>query len=273
MEPDLQRRIQRYGWDKAAPYYENFWQNQLRPAQDLLMEMANLQPGESVADIACGTGLISFRASEKVGDQGRVLGTDLSDQMIQTASAVANKKKHHNIQFVRMDAESLDIKDSTFDAALCALGLMYVPEPIKAIREMYRILKPGGKAVFAVWGQRIHCGWAEIFPIVDKRVTSEVCPMFFQTGNPGMLKLSLETSGFSSVEVKTISTFLIYHSAEEACGAAFAGGPVALAYHKFSETVKKEAEAEYLASIKPYKKGKIYEVPGEFVVARGIREN
>ena len=273
MEPDLQRRIQRYGWDKAAPYYEEFWQDQLRPAQDLLMDMADLRPGESVVDVACGTGLISLRALEKLGDRGKVLGTDISENMIQTASAIVNRKNLHNIQFTRMDAESLEIEDSKYDVALCALGLMYVPNPVKAIKEMFRVLRPGGRMVAAVWGQRDHCGWSEIFPIVDKRVTSEVCPMFFQMGNPGMLKLSLETAAFSSVEVKTISTFLIYHSAEEACGAAFAGGPVALAYHKFSEPVKKEAEAEYLASIRPYKKGEIYEVPGEFVVAGGTKKN
>ena len=56
MEPSLQRRVQRYGWDKAALYYESAWQHQLRPAHDLLLEMAALQEGEKVLDIACGTG-------------------------------------------------------------------------------------------------------------------------------------------------------------------------------------------------------------------------
>ena len=64
MEAALQRRIQRYGWDKAAIYYENSWQQQLKPAQEKLLEMANLQPGERLIDIACGTGLVSFPAAE-----------------------------------------------------------------------------------------------------------------------------------------------------------------------------------------------------------------
>jgi ubiquinone/menaquinone biosynthesis C-methylase UbiE len=79
MEADLQRRIQRYGWDKAAIYYENFWQQQLKPAQDKLLELANLQPGEKLIDIACGTGLVSFPAAEKLGPGGFVLATDISD--------------------------------------------------------------------------------------------------------------------------------------------------------------------------------------------------
>src|SRR5450631_1351950 len=72
MEPALQRRIQRYGWDKAAIYYEAFWVKQLKPAQDLLLEMAHLQEGEKVLESACGTGLVSFKAREKVTEKGLV---------------------------------------------------------------------------------------------------------------------------------------------------------------------------------------------------------
>ena len=63
MEPALQRRIQRYGWDKASAAYETFWQKQLKPAQDRLLKMADIQNGEKVLDLACGTGLVSFRAA------------------------------------------------------------------------------------------------------------------------------------------------------------------------------------------------------------------
>jgi ubiquinone/menaquinone biosynthesis C-methylase UbiE len=73
MEPALQRRVQRYGWDKAANHYEDFWQKQLKPAQDKLLELAKLQPGEKCIDIASGTGLVSFPALEKVGNNGFVL--------------------------------------------------------------------------------------------------------------------------------------------------------------------------------------------------------
>jgi SAM-dependent methyltransferase len=148
---------------------------------------------------------------------------------------------------------------------------MYVPDPIKALSEMHRILKPGGRAVAAVWGQRSHCGWADIFEIVDQHVASEVCPMFFNLGNANVLELHLGAAGFKAIDVKRISTILPYSDDHEALGAAFDGGPVALAYHKFSDDVKDEVHAAYLASLTPYQKGKGYEVPGEFVVARGIR--
>jgi ubiquinone/menaquinone biosynthesis C-methylase UbiE len=196
MEAALQRRIQRYGWDKAAIYYEDSWQQQLKPAQDKLLEMANLQPGEKLIDIACGTGLVSFPAAEKLGLNGFVLATDISDEMVKICTETAIEKKISNIQFKRMDAEELDVQDEQYDVALCALGLMYVPDPIKALKEMYRVIKPGGRAVAAVWGQRDHCGWAEIFEIVDKRVATEVCPMFFNLGNRDVLKRSFEMAGF-----------------------------------------------------------------------------
>ena len=271
MEPALQRRVQRYGWDKAAIHYEDFWQKQLKPAQDKLLAMANLQPGEKCIDTACGTGLVSFPALEKVGKNGFVLATDISDKMVEIGNENAKEKNYGNIRFERMDAEDLNARDEEFDVALCALGLMYFPDPVKALKEMYRVLKRGGRAVAAVWGQRAHCGWAEVFEIVDKRVASEVCPMFFQLGNSDMLKRSFEAAGFLNVAYERITTELIYESAEDACGAAFAGGPVALAYNKFPEQVKNEAHEEYLRSIKSFQNGNGYAVPGEFVVALGIK--
>ena len=271
MEPALQRRIQRYGWDKASAYYENFWQRQLKPAQDQLLAMADLKNKDRVIDIACGTGLVSFRAAAIVGDDGFVLANDISDGMVKIGNDMVHEKKLNNIRFERMDAEELSVPDGTCDIALCALGLMYVPDPVKALKEMYRVIKPGGRAVAAVWGQRDHCGWAEIFEIVDRRVSTEVCPMFFNLGNRDMLNRNFAAAGFSGIVVERINTELIYHSDEEACSAAFAGGPVALAYHKFSETVKTEVHKEYLDSIKEFRKDSTYAIPGEFVVAMGVK--
>lgn len=272
MDPSLQRRVQRYGWDKASVYYESSWQNQLKPAQDKLVEMANLQPGEKIIDIACGTGLVSFPAAEILGKKGVILGTDISDKMVEICNRLAKEKNNPNLNFKRMDAEELNVSDNEYDAALCALGMMYFPDPLKALREMFRVIKPGGRAIAAVWGQRDKCGWAEIFEIVDRRVSSEVCPMFFNLGNPNVLELNFKAAGFSDIITERLKSPLIYNSDEEAYGAAFSGGPVALAYNKFGEDVKKQVHQEYLDSIRPFKKGKGYAVPGEFVVTRGFKK-
>ena len=120
--------------------------------------------------------------------------------------------------------------------------------------------------------KRDNCGWAEIFPIVDSRVSSEVCPMFFNLGNQDMLLKTFGAAGFENISSERLLTVLQYNSAEEACGAAFAGGPVALAYFKFDDSVKEQVHTEYLDSIKQHSQSNGYEVPGEFVITIGFRK-
>jgi ubiquinone/menaquinone biosynthesis C-methylase UbiE len=263
MDAALQRRIQRYGWDRAASQYEECWSRQLRGAQDRLLAVAALRAGEQVIDVACGTGLVTFAAAAAVGATGMVIGTDLSDHMVELAAQHAPP----NVRIARMDAEKLDFPDATFDVALSSLGLMYVPDTDRAIAEMRRVLKPGGRAAVAVWGARRNCGWADIFPIVDARVKSEVCPLFFRLGAGDALTRELEAAGFTNVRSERLAIPLRYDTADEACAAAFIGGPVALAYSRFAADVREQVHAEYLDSIAPYRDGAGYSVPGEFVVA------
>jgi ubiquinone/menaquinone biosynthesis C-methylase UbiE len=269
MDAKLQRRVQRYGWDKAVNDYEVGWRAQLEPAQTLMLDMVALQPGERVLDTACGTGLVSFRASDTVGETGEVVGTDISGEMVETARQIATERGIDNALFERFDAEDLKLDCDPFDAALCGLGLMYVPNPIKALEEMRRLLKPEGRAAAAVWGARAKCGWAEIFPITDARVASEVCPMFFHLGTGDMLSHSFARAGYTDIRVERMEVTLSYATADEALGAAFRGGPVALAYNRFDETTKQAVHTEYLNSIARYSIGRGYEIPGEFVVAAG----
>jgi SAM-dependent methyltransferase len=170
-----------------------------------------------------------------------------------------------------MGAEALELPEGAFDAALCALGLMYVPDPEQALREMHRVLTPGGRMAAVVWGARKNCGWAEVFPIVDRRVDSEVCPLFFRLGTGDALKAAFRTAGFDDVTAERFSVALPFGSAEAACEAIFWGGPVALAWRKFDEATRAEARAEYLDSIAPYRTGDGYAIPGEFVIARGMK--
>ncbi len=271
MKPDLQRRVQRYGWDKAAEYYENNWQAQLKPAHDLLMEVSNIQPTERILDIAAGTGLITFRMAEKVGPSGNVLATDISDEMVKIGNNIVHFKEIINVIFERMDAESLSCDTTTFNLVTCALGLMYFPDPDAALVEMYKVLKKGGRAVVAVWGSRKKCGWSEIFPIIDARVNTDVCPMFFNLGESEVLKYPFENAGFKNISLLKIETKLTYASAEEACQASFLGGPVAMAYSRFDESTRNEAKIEYIKSMEPFKTENGYEIPGEFVICSGVK--
>jgi ubiquinone/menaquinone biosynthesis C-methylase UbiE len=300
MDARLQRRIQRYGWDKAAACYEQSWQRQLAPAQATMLALAGLAPGEHVVDIACGTGLVTFAAAEAVGPTGVVVGTDISEVMVTLAAARGRARGLKNVRFDRMDAEDLSpLEDASFDVALCGLGLMYVPDPLKAVREMTRLVLPGsfhassgakatseatlevtsavtsdlgGRVVAAVWGQRNRCGWAEIFPIVDARVKSEVCPMFFSLGTGDHLSDVFRAAGLVDIVSERIETRLEWATDDEACGAAFVGGPVALAYSRFDERTRYRVQREYLDSIAHCRVGsRGYSVPGEFVIVAGRR--
>jgi ubiquinone/menaquinone biosynthesis C-methylase UbiE len=271
MDERLQHRVQRYGWDRAASTYERSWQKQLEPAQALLLEMAALRPGERVLDLACGTGLVTFRAADAVGPQGEVIGTDISEGMIEQCTRVARERGLAHATFRRMEAEHIEFPDGSFDAVICGLGLMYVVDFAGSIREMFRVTKPVGRAVSAVWGRRGRCGWADIFEIVQRRVHTEVCPMFFQLGTGDVQKALFEAAGFASVRSERIAVSLDYESGDDACDAAFAGGPVAMAYSRFNEPTRLGAHEEYLRSIDAFRRGDGYAIPGEYVVTIGTR--
>jgi len=269
MEARLQRRVQRYGWDRAAAHYEAHWMTQLRPCHERMLAMAALRPGESVIELACGTGLVTFAAAAAVGPTGRVRATDISGEMVAAARELATARGIANIEFDRMDAEQVAASAARFDIGLCALGLMYFPDPEDALAQLCRVLRPGGRVTVSVWGRRDRCGWADIFPIVDARVETEVCPLFFRLGAHGALARAFEAAGLTGFREERIDAELRYSDDQDACAAAFLGGPVALAYGRFDAATRAAVNSEYLASIDRFRHGPGYSVPGEFVIATG----
>jgi ubiquinone/menaquinone biosynthesis C-methylase UbiE len=267
-----QRRVQRYGWDLAAQDYEPLWAQQLSPAQTKLLACARLGPGERVLDVACGTGLVTFAAARRVAlGGGHVVGVDISGGMIGAAQRRAVARDLAGVSFQRMDAEFPGFPDESFDVVLCSLGLMYFPDPSRSLAEMRRVLKPGGRLVVAVWGERQRCGWSAVFPIVDGEVNSDVCPLFFRLGQPETLARTLGEAGFNNVDVHRIASTLDYDDADAACDAMFVAGPVALAWSRFDAQAKERARSRYLDSIGAWRNDRGYRIPGEFVVAQGRR--
>jgi len=271
MEARLQRRIQRYGWDAAAGIYGDAWAEQLRPAHDSLLTMASLQPGLRVLEVACGTGLVTLRAAERIGPDGTLFATDISGEMVAVTAAEVESRGLHNVTTARTDAESLPVEDAGFDAAICALGLMYVAEPINALAEMRRAVRPGGKVVATVWGERKNCAWAEIFSIVDAEVNSEVCPLFFSLGAPNALVNAMQAAGLETVEQHRQSVALKFADAGSMLVAKIDGGAVALAAKRFSTDARERVETAFLDSVAHCRLDDgSYEIPGEFVTAVGI---
>jgi ubiquinone/menaquinone biosynthesis C-methylase UbiE len=186
--------------------------------------------------------------------------------MVKSAERRAGHRRTPNVAFARMGAETLDLPDAGFDVALCGLGLMYFPEPELALREMRRVLRPGGRLSVAVWGARASCGWAAVFPIVDAEVASEVCPLFFRLGTAETLAHACAEAGFADVVQQRLATTLTYPGGEEACDAVFVGGPAALAWSRFDGEVRARVRARYLAAIASWRIPTGYALPGEFVI-------
>lgn len=270
MEARLQLRVQRYGWDAAAAHYHAGWEAQLRPAHDQLMEMAGVAAGQRVIETACGSGLVTLRLARTVGPEGRVLATDLSQGMIGDLRARLERASLTNVEVARVPAEKLGVPDGAFDAAVCAL--MYTPDPAAAVAELARVVAPGGTVTVTVWGERRNCGWAEVFPIVDARVSSEVCPMFFGTGAPGALERHFGNAGVEQVREHRQFETLFWRTDKDVVDAVLLGGPVALAVKRFGDDDWEVVRQDFLASIDTYKLGDgSYRIPGEFVTIRGVR--
>lgn len=269
MDDRLQLRVQRYGWDAAAPVYEDEWRGNLASAHEALLGALALAPGQSVLETAAGTGLVTFPVSRAVGPAGQVTATDISGEMVKIGNQKAAALGLDNVTFERQNAEALTYDDASFDLALCALGLMYLPNPNQALAEMERTLRPGGRGAVLVWGERRNCGWAEIFPITDSHVHSEVCPMFFGLGVPGALVLAMANAGFSDVVEQRLAVSMQFESAERLLAAVIDGGAVAMAAKRFDAATRQDVNREFLETVAAYRDGAGYAVPGEFVLATG----
>lgn len=270
MDARLQRRVQRYGWDLAATSYESLWQAPLATVRAALLDSAALAPGERVLDLACGTGLVTLPAARAVGPSGQVVGIDIADRMVEVLRERAGAATLSKVVAARMDAEQLALPDGSFDVVLCALGLMYLPDPAQALREVKRVLRPGGRTVLAIWGERARCGWAPLFGIVDAEVRSEVCPLFFGLGQGDALSRLCRSVGLIDCSDQRLAGTLEYADGHQACEAAFAGGPVALAWQRFDKPTRERARARYLDAIAPWQQDGGYRVPAEFVVVSAM---
>lgn len=138
-------------YDAVTNQFDLFTERLSRPLAARLIALAYLKPTEHVLDVGTGTGIIALLAAEHVGRNGKVIGIDLSEGMLAKARAKAERAGLvDQIEFRRMDAETLELEDQSLDAVLTLFALFHFPNPLSAIKEMFRVLRPGGRLVLAV---------------------------------------------------------------------------------------------------------------------------
>ena len=136
-------------WDRHAKGWNDHsaqiadW---LRVSTDAMLTMADVEPGARVLDVAAGAGDQTLDIARRVGPTGSVLATDLSSAILEFAREKARSAGYRNVETEVVDGENLNVTATSFDAAICRLGLMLFPDPGKGLREMFRALKPNGRA-------------------------------------------------------------------------------------------------------------------------------
>jgi ubiquinone/menaquinone biosynthesis C-methylase UbiE len=141
-------------YDAAADCYDDrrntFWERFGRRT----IERLDLQPGQHVVDVCCGSGASALPAAKKVGPSGSVIGIDLSKKLLELARAKANQQQLHNVEFRVGDMLDLRLPESTFDAVVCVFGIFFVPDMVAAIRALWRLVRANGKLAITTWGPR-----------------------------------------------------------------------------------------------------------------------
>jgi SAM-dependent methyltransferase len=137
------------GWDAHEPQIRRW----LARATEGMLDLAGIGPGSHVLDVAAGAGGQTLDIAERVGPSGQVLATDLSPAILARAQANAARAGHANVQTKVADGQDLGVEPASFDTVVCRLGLMLFPDPLRALREMHRALRPGGAACTVVFSQ------------------------------------------------------------------------------------------------------------------------
>jgi ubiquinone/menaquinone biosynthesis C-methylase UbiE len=152
-------------WNKMAAGWEgwNDWlSDSTRPVTDQMVEALAPQPGETILELAAGAGVAGFLAASLLGGEGRLIMTDFSEEMVEAERRRGAALGVSGVEYRVMDAEQIDLEDESVDGVLCRWGYMLMADPAKALGETRRVLRPGGRLSFSVWGAPEDNKWASV---------------------------------------------------------------------------------------------------------------
>lgn len=191
-----------YG-SKPPENYERYFVSVIgEPLARDLLRLANIQKGERVLDVACGTGIIARLALQQTGPRGTVCGVDMNPGMLAMAHSLTPET---TISWHEASAEEMPLPDASFDVAICQISLQFMEEPVAALREMHRLLVPGGRLILNVPGPA-----GDLFVIMAESMERNIGPQaagfvnrVFSIDDPEMIRHMAVKAGFDDVEVRT----------------------------------------------------------------------
>jgi ubiquinone/menaquinone biosynthesis C-methylase UbiE len=199
-----------FGGGGAAGAYEGVLVPRLfTPCAIALLARLGLNPGETLLDVACGTGIVPRLAAPVLGPAGLVLARDLTEQMLEVARTVALPPDSAPVEYGVAPADRLDAADATVDVVTCQQGLQFFPDAPAAVGEMFRVLRPGGRAGIAVWRHIEECPfWAAAQVAATEHLDAEraalITAPFRWPGEDALVDV-LQGAGFRDVVVSTHS--------------------------------------------------------------------
>jgi SAM-dependent methyltransferase len=178
-----------------------------QPVTDALVEYAQPAPGVRVLDLASGTGEPAISLAARVGEQGHVTALDLSAELLEVAAQRARARGFTHFTTQVADAHSLPFPDNSFDLATSRFGVMFFRDPVVALRELHRVLRPGARACFLAWGSFDQPYWQSMMGVVHRHVGGPLLVPGgadpFRFAEAGSLSTVLRRAGFADMEEKT----------------------------------------------------------------------
>jgi SAM-dependent methyltransferase len=242
-----------------------------------MLALAQPGPGERVLELACGPGGIGLAAAARVAPGGEVVMSDVAAPMTALAAARAEALGLANVSTRELDLEQIDEPDDAYDVVLCREGLMFATDADQSVREIARVLRPGGRVALAVWGPRDRNPWLGlVFDAVSAQIGRPVPP----PGIPGPFALAdaerlealLTGAGLADVTVGELSVPLRAHSFDEWWRRTSAlAGPLATILGSLPEQAAQALRARLREAVRPYETPTGLEFPGLSLIAAGRR--
>ena len=273
------KQTQRDDWDRVAPRWRDFDQHLRRSFEATtrrLLEVAGIQPGHRVLDIASGTGEPGLPAAQIVGPSGFVLLTDQSPEMLAVAQEKARDQGLDNVDFWVSDAEQLQLDPKSFDAALCRGALCLMPDPVRCLRVVYEALRPGGRIALMVVGRPEANPYFTIpHAVLSKYVSlppyDPAGPGPFAFANPDRLRSVLAEAGFRELQFEQVEHTWQLSSGREYWEYMRGFSPIASLLTQISADQHDRIGEEIAARAAGGDAGGRVELPCESTLAAGVR--